>query len=79
MSEVTIEADVYNLLRSRSSIPISNLLYHRGPVQGSGPRSVIPEDIAGRRLHLFERGEVKPTQYFGTGSIHASLYDFHEL
>jgi hypothetical protein len=55
--EVKFEAAVYELLRSESNILASRLLYHRIPVQHAGPRLDVPQDIAGRRLFLFERAE----------------------
>jgi hypothetical protein len=55
--EVKFEAAVYELLRSEPNILASRLLYHRIPVQHVGPRLDLPQDIAGRRLFLFERAE----------------------
>ncbi|TVY13603.1 hypothetical protein LARI1_G008175 [Lachnellula arida] len=55
--EVKFEAIVYDLLRSEPDIMTSRLLYHRIPVQHIGPRLEVPQDIAGRRLFLFERTE----------------------
>lgn len=55
--EVKFEAAAYVLLRSEPSILASRLLYHRIPVQYVGPRRDLPQDIAGRRLFLFERAE----------------------
>lgn len=55
--EVKFEVAVYELLRSEPNILASRLLYHRIPVQHVGPRLDPPQDIAGRRLFLFERAE----------------------
>jgi hypothetical protein len=55
--EVKFEVAVYELLRSEPNILASRLLYHRIPVQHIGPRLDLPQDIAGRRLFLFERAE----------------------
>jgi hypothetical protein len=55
--EVKFEAAAYELLRSEPNILTSRLLYHRIPVQHVGPRLDVPQDIAGRRLLLFERAE----------------------
>jgi hypothetical protein len=55
--EVKFEVEVYELLRSEPDILVSRLLYHRTPVQHVGPKVGPPQDIAGRRLFLFEREE----------------------
>ena len=55
--EVEFEVAAYELLRSEPNILASRLLYHRIPVQHVGPRLDLPQDIAGRRLFLFERAE----------------------
>jgi hypothetical protein len=55
--EVKFEVALYELLRSEPNILASHLLYHRIPVQHVGPRLDRPQDIAGRRLFLFERAE----------------------
>ena len=55
--EVKFEVALYELLRSEPNILASHLLYHRIPVQHVGPRLDFPQDIAGRRLLLFERAE----------------------
>ena len=57
VSEAKFEVAVYELLRSEPNILVSHLLYHRIPVQHVGPKFVLPQDIAGRRLFLFERAE----------------------
>ena len=57
LPEVNFEAAVYELLRSKPSILASRLPYHRIPVQHVGPRLETPQNIAGRRLFLFERVE----------------------
>jgi len=57
VSEVQFEVAVYELLRSEPNILASSLLYYRIPVQHVGPRLDPPQDIAGRRLFLFERTE----------------------
>jgi len=55
--DVKFEAAVYDLLRSEANILVSRLLYHRIPVQHDGPKLDRPQDIAGRRLFLFEKAE----------------------
>ncbi len=55
--EVKFEVAVYELLRSEPDILASSLLYYRIPVQHVGPRLDPPQDIAGRRLLLFEKPE----------------------
>jgi hypothetical protein len=55
--EVKFEVAVYELLRSELNILASYLLYYRIPVQHVSPRLDLPQDIAGRRLFLFERAE----------------------
>ena len=57
VSEVRFEAAVYELLQSDASILASRLLYYRVPVQHVPPRLNVPQDIAGRRLFLFEKSE----------------------
>lgn len=55
--EVKFEAAVYELLRSEPNILASRLLYYRIPVQHVSLRLDPPQDIAGRRLFLFEKAE----------------------
>jgi len=55
--EAKFEVAVYELLRSEPNTLASRLLYHRIPVQHDVPRVDPPNDIAGRRLFLFERAE----------------------
>jgi hypothetical protein len=55
--EVKFEVAVYELLRLEPNILASYLLYHRIPVQHVSPRLNLLQDIAGRRLFLFERAE----------------------
>ena len=55
--EVKFEVALYELLRSEPNILASHLLYHRIPVQHVCPRHDRPQDIAGRRLFLFEKAE----------------------
>lgn len=55
--EVKFEAAVYRLLCSEPNIFASRLLYYRIPVLHDSPRLHVPQDIAGRRLLLFERAE----------------------
>lgn len=57
ISEVQFEAAVYQLLQSESNGFTSRLLYYRIPMLHEGDRHCIPQDIAGRRLFLFERAE----------------------
>lgn len=47
----------YKLLRSEPNILVSRLLYHRIPVEHVGHRLDPPQDIAGRRLFVFEKAE----------------------
>lgn len=56
--EAMFEVAVYELLLSlEPQILASRLLYHRIPMQHVGPRLDLPQDIAGRRLFLFQRAE----------------------
>ena len=55
--EVRFEAAVYELLRLEPGVRASRLLYYRVPEQSPAPRRVIPTDLAGRRLLVFERAE----------------------
>ena len=55
--EVKFEVALYDLLRSEPNILASHLLYHRIPVQHVGAGLDCPQDIAGRRLFVFERAE----------------------
>lgn len=55
--EVKFEAAVYELLRAEPSILASRLLYYRIPQQHVGRGLGHPQDIAGRRLLVFERAE----------------------
>lgn len=57
VSEVKFEVALYELLRSEPNILASRLLYHCIPVQHVDPRLDCPQDIAGRRLFLFERAK----------------------
>ena len=57
--EVKFEAAVYGLLRLEPNILTSRLLYYRIPVQHPSSRLDPPQDLAGRRLYLFERTEGK--------------------
>ncbi|KDQ58297.1 hypothetical protein JAAARDRAFT_78600 [Jaapia argillacea MUCL 33604] len=87
--EVKFEVSVYELLRSEPNILASRLLYHRLPVQYVGPRLEIPQDIAGRRLFLFERTEGENNVWYDlspeqqafllsqSARIRASLFNFN--
>lgn len=55
--DAAFEAAVYNLLRPVSTIRASRLLHHHIPVLHPGPKLSIPQDLAGRRLFVFERAE----------------------
>lgn len=56
--EVRFEAATYDLLRSAPAIRASRLLHHRIPEQRPPEaRKIIPTDIAGRRMLLFEKSE----------------------
>ncbi|KAH0580235.1 hypothetical protein H2248_001753 [Termitomyces sp. 'cryptogamus'] len=57
VTEVEFEAAIYELLSSDPLIRVPCLLYYRVPVQYSSPINHIPEDIAGRRLFLFEKAQ----------------------
>ncbi|POR33051.1 Uncharacterized protein TPAR_06751 [Tolypocladium paradoxum] len=86
--EVKFEAAVYELLRSEPSILASRLLYYRVPLQYIGPRLGRPQDIAGRRLLVFERAEGENNVWHDLSSeqeaclltqsarIRASLFNF---
>ncbi|KAM0800334.1 3-hydroxybutyryl-CoA dehydratase [Usnea florida] len=89
ISEAQFEEAVYNLLRPVSQIRVSHLLYHRLPVQYPSPRLHLPQDIMGRRLFLFQRGqgennvwcdlseEGKACLLAQSASIRASLFSFN--
>ncbi|KAF1348661.1 hypothetical protein BDV97DRAFT_377450 [Delphinella strobiligena] len=55
VSEVLFEAATYELLRDRSGIRASRLLYYRCPVQHPGAKVTVPRDLSGRRLFVFQR------------------------
>ncbi|KAH9952260.1 3-hydroxybutyryl-CoA dehydratase [Lactifluus volemus] len=88
VSEVKFEVALYELLRSEPNILASHLLYHRIPVQRIGPRLDHPQDIAGRRLFLFERAEGENNVWYDlspggkacllaqSARIRASLFNF---
>ncbi|KAJ2903737.1 uncharacterized protein MKZ38_009389 [Zalerion maritima] len=88
VAEVKFEVATYKLLRLEPNILISRLLYHRMPVQHTGPRLDLPRDIAGRRLLLFERADgennvwhslsqyEKASLLAQSGRIRASLFNF---
>ena len=57
IAKAQFEVAVYELLRPVSQIRVSHLLYHRLPVQYPTPRLHLPQDIIGRRLFLFQRGQ----------------------
>ena len=65
VSEVKFEAAVYELSRSDASILAFRLLYYIVPVQHVPPRLNVPQDIAGRRLFLFENSEGKKDIWYG--------------
>ncbi|TVY69035.1 hypothetical protein LSUE1_G007357 [Lachnellula suecica] len=74
VEEVTFEAAAYELLRSEQNILASKLLYHRAPVQHSGPKLATPQDILGRRLFVLERTEGDNNVWRGLSPEHkASL------
>ena len=56
-AEARFEAAIYELLQGKTDIRASHLLYHRIPVQYPGPRLVIPQQLSGRRLFVFERAQ----------------------
>lgn len=64
VSEVKFEAEVYKLLLFEPRILASRLLYCRVPLQHVGPRLDHPQDIAGRRLLVFERAEGENNVWF---------------
>lgn len=88
ISEAIFEVAVYELLRSDPSILASRLLYHRIPIQHGGARLALPQNIAGRRLFLFQRAEGEKDVWWDLGleeqasllaqsaRIRASLFDF---
>ncbi|KAG5749517.1 hypothetical protein H9Q69_008737 [Fusarium xylarioides] len=53
-SEARFEVAVYNLLKQEPGVRISRLLYSRIPIQHPGSMFAIPQDLAGRRLFVFE-------------------------
>ncbi|UKZ67459.1 uncharacterized protein TrAtP1_008618 [Trichoderma atroviride] len=55
--EAKFEAEVYKLLLPETNIMVSRLLYHRIPKLYEGTKGERPEDIAGRRLFVFQRSE----------------------
>lgn len=55
--EVKFEAEVYKLLLPVPDILFSRRLYYRIPKLREGPKLDRPEDIAGRRLLVFQRSE----------------------
>ncbi|KAF8694423.1 hypothetical protein AX14_002043 [Amanita brunnescens Koide BX004] len=82
VSEVKFEVALYELLRSEPNILASRLLYHCIPVQHVGPRLDCPQDIAGRRLFLFERAKGENNVWYDlspggkSARIRASLFNF---
>ncbi|KJA25526.1 hypothetical protein HYPSUDRAFT_64707 [Hypholoma sublateritium FD-334 SS-4] len=86
--EAKFEVAVYELLHSVPDILASRLLYYRIPVQNIGPRLDLPEDIAGRRLFVFERAEGENNVWYDlspegkasllaqSAHIRASLFNF---
>ncbi|KAI0107227.1 3-hydroxybutyryl-CoA dehydratase [Nemania sp. FL0031] len=91
VAEIKFEAATYELLLSKSSIPVSRLLYHRIPLEHDGPRPRLdfPSDITGRRLLLFEKAEGGNIQWSSisqeekshllahSATIRASLFQFN--
>ncbi|KDQ49291.1 hypothetical protein JAAARDRAFT_200997 [Jaapia argillacea MUCL 33604] len=89
VTEVKFEVSVYELLRSEPKILASRLLYYRIPVQHVGPRLEIPQNIAGRRLLVFERAEGENNVWYNVNPeqeasllaqyahIRASLFNFN--
>jgi len=51
--EAKFEAATYELLRTVPDVRVSNLLYHRIPVKYHSQQNQVPQDIAGRRMLLF--------------------------
>ncbi|KAJ8125508.1 hypothetical protein O1611_g8131 [Lasiodiplodia mahajangana] len=89
VTEIKFEVATYGLLRSKSNVPVSRLLYHRIPLEHDGPRLDLPSDILGRRLLLFEKAEggniywdsiseeEKSHLLAHSASIRASLFQFN--
>ncbi|OBT38723.1 hypothetical protein VE00_10763 [Pseudogymnoascus sp. WSF 3629] len=87
--EAKFEVTVYELLQSEPQILVSQLLYHRIPLQHSSPGIHIPRDILGRRLFVFERAEGENNVFKGlspkekvrlltqSARIRASLFNFN--
>ncbi|KAK3369872.1 hypothetical protein B0H63DRAFT_514128 [Podospora didyma] len=87
-SEAQFEAAVYELLRPEAEILASRLLYHRFPAQHPGTKLETPQDLAGRRLFLFETAEGENNVWWDLSSeqkahlltqaahIRASLFTF---
>ncbi|KAI1286590.1 3-hydroxybutyryl-CoA dehydratase [Xylaria venustula] len=89
VAEIKFEVAAYELLRSKSNVPVSRLLYHRIPLEHDGPRLDLPSDITGRRLLLFEKAEGGNIKWSSisqeeksyllahSASIRASLFQFN--
>ena len=88
ISEAVFEVAVYELLRLDLSILALRLLYHRIPIQHGGTGLALPQNIAGRRLFLFQRAEGENNAWWNLGlreqasllaqsaRIRALLFDF---
>ena len=80
--EARFEVAVYELLRSEPDILASHLLYHRIPVQKVGPKLDLPQDIAGRRLFVFEKAEGEHNVWYDLspeGKVRANLSSYAPL
>ncbi|KAG6808147.1 hypothetical protein H0H93_000517, partial [Arthromyces matolae] len=89
LSDHNFETAVYTLLHSEPGIFVSKLLYHRVQIQHDPPRLVIPRDIIGRSLFLFEKSsgtdnvwhnlsqEHKTSLLSQLAHIRASLFNFN--
>ncbi|KID93828.1 3-hydroxybutyryl-CoA dehydratase, partial [Metarhizium majus ARSEF 297] len=76
--EACFEVAVYNFLRWETEILASCLLYSCVPVQYQGPKLVIPRDLSGRQLFVFEssEGENDLPLLDQLAYIHAALFSY---
>ncbi|KJK74171.1 hypothetical protein H634G_10542 [Metarhizium anisopliae BRIP 53293] len=70
--EVCFEIAVYNFLRRETEILASRLLYPCVLVQYQEPKLVIPRDLSGRQLFVFESSEGENDLAY----IHAVLFSY---
>ena len=70
--EARFEAAIYHLLRQEPDIRASHLLYSRVPMKHPRPNTAAPQDIAGRRLFVFETSK-------GVSDMWKSLNDANKV